>query len=274
MTTSPYEVSGFSVKTKTVALSTGPVTYQEAGGGTPIVHLHGAGSVRHSWGLQLLAQSFRVIMPICPGFDDTPMHDGVNDMSDLGKMTGEFIDSVVGAPADIIGISFGGWHAVWVAINCPDKVGQLVLENPAGFRPSHLPPLTTDPKLRFREMYVYPERLPKDHRTEEDRDRNRAVMADYHPGMTFDEEAHERCSEIKALTLICHGTKDGRIAPETVQMLKARIPHSHLVYLYNGGHSLESDQGERFARLVKDFCLRGESFIVNQKVDDAPKAAE
>ncbi|ETX08849.1 MAG: hypothetical protein ETSY2_02980 [Candidatus Entotheonella gemina] len=48
-----------------------------------------------------------------------------------------------------------------------------------------------------------------------------------------------------------------------MQELKRRIPHSHLIYVYNAAHNLETDQPERFARLVTDFMQRAEAFLVN-----------
>jgi len=263
------KVPEVSWEVKQVELSTGPVIYHVCkptapkGDLKPILHLHGAGSVRHAHGLEVLAREFELICPVCPGFDHTPRHAGVDDMTPLGKMWGEFIEKVVGKPVDVIGISFGGWSAIYVALESPQWVDQLILENPAGFRFPHLPPLSNDPVIRQRDMYVYPERLPKNDRAPDLLDHNRETMENYHPGVRFDQKAVDRLGEIKALTMICHGTKDGRIAPESMQMLKAKIKKSHLMYVYDAGHSLESDQGERFAGLVADFCKRAEVFIVH-----------
>ena len=254
---------------KHVQLASGLVTYHVCkpiaakGDLQPLLHLHGAGSVRHAHGLEALGRDFEVICPICPGFDGTERHSGVDDMKALGKMWGSFIDDVIGKPTDVIGISFGGWSALWVALESATRVDQLILENPAGFRFPHLPPLSNDPAVRMREMYVYPERLPKNDRSPELQDANRKVMDGYHPSVRFDQVAVDRLGEIGALTLICHGTKDGRVAAESVQMLKAKIRRSHLIYVYDAGHSLESDQGERFAGVVGDFCRRSEAFIVH-----------
>jgi pimeloyl-ACP methyl ester carboxylesterase len=252
-----------------VELSTGPVIYHvckpvaPTEALQPLLHLHGAGSVRHAHGLEALGRDFELICPVCPGFDRTPRHAGVDDMKSLGRMWGEFIEKVVGKPVDLVGISFGGWSALWVALESARWVDQLILENPAGFRLPHLPPLSNDPAIRMREMYVYPDRLPKNDRPLDLQEQNRQTMDGYHPGVRCDQIAIDRIGEIGALTLICHGTKDGRVAAESVRMLKAGIKRSHLVYVYDAGHSLESDQGERFARLVGDFCRRAEAFIVH-----------
>lgn len=260
---------------KQVELSTGPVFYHVCkpthpkGELQPLLHLHGAGSVRHAHGLEALARDFELICPVCPGFDGTPRHRGVEVMKDLGRMWGEFIEKVIQKPVDLIGISFGGWTALWVALESAKWVDQLILENPAGFRFPHLPPLSNDPAIRMREMYVYPDRLPKNDRPLELQDANRGVMDGYHPGVRFDQAVVDRLPEIGALTLIAHGSKDGRVAAESMQLLKSKIRRAHLVYVYDAGHSLESDQGERFARLVKDFCQRAETFIIHPGYNQA-----
>ena len=86
-------------------------------------------------------------------------------------------------------------------------------------------------------------------------------------------EGQERVGEIDCQTLILHGTRDVRVPAAGVQMLKARIPHSQLVYVYDAAHSLELDQPERVGGLIEDFLVRGEAFIVNQKLPEADGAA-
>ena len=46
----------------------------------------------------------------------------------------EFIRSEIGGICDVVGESFGGRLALWIAIRHPDLVNQMVLESPAGLR--------------------------------------------------------------------------------------------------------------------------------------------
>jgi pimeloyl-ACP methyl ester carboxylesterase len=59
------------------------------------------------------------------------------------------------------------------------------------------------------------------------------------------------------------GTKDEIIPPETGRYLKAAIEGSHLAYIYDAAHVIESDQPERVLRIIASFLERGDAYIVN-----------
>lgn len=94
---------------------------------------------------------------------------------------------------------------------------------------------------------------------------NGEAVAHYGLGASHDSDLQNRVGEIGCQTLILHGTLDVRVPESGVRLLKSRIPHSQLVYVYDAAHSLEVDQPDRVGGLIEDFLLRGEAFIVNQK---------
>ena len=248
---------------RSIRLPQGELSYFVAGSGRPLVHLHGAGGVRPNLGLTRLSESLALYLPVLPGFDGMSEFVGVDSMQGLAGVVADFIDVVIGEAADVLGLSFGGWLAAWLAVLHPDKVAQLCLENPAGFLPRDAPPLSDDPTVRLREMYVYPERRPPETKSEAVLAKNRALLHDYHGPIRRDEALIARLGDIQCLTMILHGTHDGRVPKAAVQEVKRQIPHSHLIYVYNAAHSLETDQPERFSRLVVDFMQRAEAFLVN-----------
>ena len=245
-------------------LSKGAVKYLKGGKGRPLVHLHGAGGVRRNKGLELLAEDVTLFMPILPGFDDTPELAGVDSMETLADLVAEFIDKEIGEPADVLGMSFGGWLATWLAVRHPKTVAQLCLENPAGFRPKDVPAPSNDPTIRKQQMYAYPDRAPAETKTEDVLAKNRSMLQHYHGDTSFDEELAGQLDKVECLTMIMHGTRDRRVPEAAVQILKRGIPRSHLIYVYDAAHSMESDQPERFAHLVSDYMERAEAFLVNQ----------
>ena len=251
-------------ESRTARLPSGALPYRVAGDGPPVLYLHSAGGPRATAGLELLARGRRLYVPVIPGFDDTPLLDSVSTMRDIGRLGAEFIDGVIGEPADVIGQSFGGWAAPWLALDRPDSVGLMVLECPAGFRPPGHPPPATDPALRLRQMFAHPDRRPPETRPEATLARNRKMLHRYHGSETRDEALVDRLGEIETLALVLLGTRDGRMPRESVQLLKDRLPRAFLVYVYDAAYSIETDQPERFANLVEDFLQRGEAFIVNQ----------
>ncbi len=249
---------------KEAKLSAGTVKYFVGGDGPPILYLHSGGGVRlASKPINDWAESFTIYMPVTPGFDGTDFIDGVDSMNGLADLWAEFIDTVIGGQCDVIGYSFGGWTAAWLAVLHGDKIGQMVLEGPAGFRPEGVGGLATDPKEFVKQMYAHPEKIPEEGKPEETVAHNREAMGHYHDASAMDKALVARLGEIEALTLIMHGTADGAIPEESPRLLKSLIPRSFMVYIYDAAHVMEIDQPERVSLLVRDFLTRAEGFLVN-----------
>ncbi len=217
-----------------VELPSGELTYEVVGEGHPVLFLHPAGGVRWSPFHEGLARSFKVYVPTMPGFDGTPFHESVRSMDALAQVVGEFIDRAIGGNCDVVGHSFGGWLAAWLAVLRPDRVEHLVLEAPAGFRPKGSPP----PRYE--------------------------VLRHYGGGARdTDDELVARLHEIAAPTLILRGTADPLIPDESVQLLRARLRHAYLIYIWDASHAIEIDQPERMLGVVESFLKRSDAFIVN-----------
>ena len=227
-----------------VRLASGSVPYLAAGSGRPLLYLHSTGGIKVTKPLGALAATHRVLVPVMPGFDDTADHPGVATMSDLADLVAAFLDRIEVNACDAIGHSFGGYLALWFALKHPKRVEQMVLEAPAG--------------LRFGAAAA-PQAAAGDARQE----RNRRARDRYGTGKPVDETLAARAGEISARTLILFGTRDLSIPRETGIFLKAKLPASHLAYVYDAGHSIEVDQPARFLRIVAAYLERGEAYIVN-----------
>ncbi|NQU69310.1 MAG: alpha/beta hydrolase [Rhodospirillales bacterium] len=261
------------------SLSSGDVTYHAAGEGDPVLYLHGGGGFRPTAALTALAEKFRVYAPVAPGFDGTPTHDGIASMPELAGLVGEFADTIIKQRCDLLGHSFGGWLAAWIAVLLPENIGQLVLEAPSGFRQG--PPRAVPETLEalHRALIAHPENVPAETKTQEILAQNRETLGHYYreptkPGAgrvmfgDHDTALAERLPEIDALTLILHGTKDGAVSSDCMQFIKRCIPHAFLIYVYDAAHAIEIDQPENVAALVIDFLTRGEAFLVNSGTEE------
>lgn len=246
-----------------ISLSSGELSYYAAGEGRPVVYLHPAGGVRWTVVQDELAKSFKLRVPIAPGFDGTPAHPQVKSMKGLATLAAEFIEKAVGGPCDVIGCSFGGYVATWLAAQRPDLVDHLVLECPAGFRPKGHGGRPPDPEEMKKLLFLHPDKLPPETKTPEQEGGNRRMLAHYGYSPETDEELLARLPSIDKLTLILHGTADRLIPKESVQLLKSRLPHAFLVYIWDAAHSIEVDQPERTLAVLKGFLERSEGFMVN-----------
>jgi len=247
----------------TISLSSGEIAYYAAGDGRPLVYLHPAGGVRWTKVLDELSKSFKLFVPIMPGFDGTPAHPPVKSMKALAGLAAEFIGKTGNGPCDVIGCSFGGYLATWLAADHPGLVDHLVLECPAGFRPKGQGGRPSSPEELRKLLFLHPEKLPPEEKPAEMEAANRKMLSWYGYAQDTDEELLARLPSIDKLTLILHGTADRMIPRESVQLLKARLPHAFLVYIWDAAHAIEVDQPERMLAVLLSFLQRSEGFMVS-----------
>jgi pimeloyl-ACP methyl ester carboxylesterase len=248
---------------KTITLPSGPLEYWVAGTGAPLVHCHPAGGVRWGGVHEALAERYTVYAPVVPGFDGSADHAAVATVRELGQLMGTFIDEAIGDKVHVIGHSFGGWVAAWLAAERLDRVRFLVLECAAGFRPPGTPPTPADPVARKKLLFKYPEKLGDTHDPAREA-ANGMRFGKYHGGMARDEALIERLSSIDRTTLVLHGSDDGLIPAAASILLRERLPASFLAYIWDAGHGMEVDQPARVARSVLEFLEHGEKFLVNR----------
>jgi 3-oxoadipate enol-lactonase len=104
------------------------IAWREAGRGNPVVFLHGLGGSREAWGPQLrgLSDQFRCIAWDMPGYGDSAPLIPLTYRAIADRLVG-LLDELQIERADLVGLSFGGMHALHTAIHHPDRVGRLVL---------------------------------------------------------------------------------------------------------------------------------------------------
>src|SRR5215470_13093653 len=89
------------------------IRYMEAGQGTPLVHLHGAGGLRLTPAHDLLSQRFRVIAFEMPGFGQSAENHRTRGMAELAVTMAHAADRLGLGNFNLMGTSFGGKTALW-----------------------------------------------------------------------------------------------------------------------------------------------------------------
>ena len=138
-----------------------------------------------------LAQSFDLLVPVLPGWEGTPFHPGVDSRHSLAGLMAEFHAGVIGTRCDVMGWSFGGAVALWLALERPELVERLVLECPAGL-------LSIDRRIK---------RV------------NRKLLEHYGAEDGRDDALVARVAQVAHATLILQGTNDGTIPPASAEWL-------------------------------------------------------
>jgi pimeloyl-ACP methyl ester carboxylesterase len=237
------------------------VKVETRGSGRALVYLHPAGGVRWTRVLERLALARTLHVPTFPGFDGTATEEEVNSRRALARLVAGYIEKNIGAACDVMGCSFGGAVALWLALERPELVDHLVLECPAGLQ-SIDPALRHNPHAFYKALFAHPEKVSYERKPEETEARNRAMLAHYGAEDGKDPQLLENISRLRATTLIVHGTEDRIIAAETMRLLKSRLGRAFLVYVWDAAHNIEVDQPERMAALVESFLERSDAFVV------------
>ena len=240
------------------------IRYLEAGAGAPLLCLHGAGGLRLTRAHELLARRFRVIAIEMPGFGTSPENRRSADMPALAASIAEAAQSFGLDAFALMGTSFGGKVALWLALQQPQRATLLVLEAPAAIRPPGTVPPSGTPEEIARRLYAHPERQPTPVLADPSiRAKQSALVLRLH-GPDRDADLERRLPDLAVPTLVLFGTRDRVIPPEMGRFYKEMMPNAHLVLVYDAGHAIGAERPEAVAEVVTDFLERREAFVISR----------
>jgi pimeloyl-ACP methyl ester carboxylesterase len=95
----------------------------------PVVLLHGGMSGAHTWSSQIepLSQRYRVLVPEQQGHSHTPDLNEPLTYQAMASDTAEFLETVVGRKAHLVGHSDGGILGLFIALQRPDLLDRAVV---------------------------------------------------------------------------------------------------------------------------------------------------
>jgi len=240
------------------------VRYMEAGQGAPLVHLHGAGGLRLTPAHDLLARRFHVVAFEMPGFGLSPENTKTRSMPELASTMARAAQALGLDTFNLMGTSFGGKTALWLAVQAPERVTALVLEAPAAIRPEGTEAPSGTPEEMARRLYAHPERLPALPAVDPAVRAKTQALVQRLRGPGRDSELEEKLRTLPTPTLVLFGTLDGVIPPAMGRIYKDLILGSHLVFVYDAGHAIGAERPEAFVEVVGDFLERHEAFVISR----------
>jgi pimeloyl-ACP methyl ester carboxylesterase len=240
------------------------IRYMEGGQGAPLVHLHGAGGLRINPAHELLARQCRVIAFEMPGFGQSPENTRTKTMPELAATMGLAIKNLGIDSFDLMGTSFGGKTALWLALQAPERVRALVLEAPAAIRQDGAASPTGTPEEVARRLYAHPERLASIPLPDPATRAKTQPLVQRLRGPNRDAELERRLPDLATPTLVLFGTLDAVIAPAMGRVYKDLMPNAHLVFVYDAGHVIGTERPEAFTEVVVDFLERHEAFVISR----------
>jgi pimeloyl-ACP methyl ester carboxylesterase len=165
---------------------------------------------------------------------------------------------------NLMGTSFGGKVAAWMAVQRADLVGALVLDAPAAIRPEGSEPVSGSPEEIARRLYAHPERVPAAHPVEPALAARRLALVRRLRGPGRDAALEEGLRGLAMPVLVLFGTQDQVIPPDMGRVYKELIANAHLMFVYDAGHALMVERPEAFAEAVADFLERTDAFVISR----------
>jgi pimeloyl-ACP methyl ester carboxylesterase len=239
------------------------IRYQEAGEGPPLVHLHGAGGLRLTSAHDLLSRVFRVIAFEMPGFGAVE-NLKAETIQDLATTMAAAAEALGLSGFNLMGTSFGGAVASWMAVQRKDLVAALVLDAPSAIRPEGSEPVSGSSEEIARRLYAHPERVPPGAAVEPALAAQRLAIVQRLRGPGRDTVLEEGLRSLRMPVLVLFGTHDGVIPPEMGRVYMELIADAHLVFVYDAGHALMVERPEAFTEVVTDFLERTDAFIISR----------
>jgi len=240
------------------------IRYMAAGEGTPLVHLHGAGGLRLNPSHDLLASKFRVIAFEMPGFGTSAENTRTANMQELAATMAKAASALGLDSFNLLGTSFGGKVALWLAADAPERVLGLVLEAPAAIAPEGGRPPSGSPAEMARRLFGHPERLPPLPAVDPQQAAQTQAFVRRVFGPARDSDLETRMRDLRTPTLVVFGTLDAMIPPDFGRLYKQLIPDCYLVFVYDAGHAVGTERPEAFVEVVGDFLHRQDAFVVSQ----------
>ncbi|MFE5393230.1 alpha/beta fold hydrolase [Streptomyces sp. NPDC056568] len=229
--------------------------YETEGTGDPLVLLHGGFCTNDTWGALRpdLAAAHRLFLPERRAHGHTPDVEGPLSYGAMADDTVDFLETVVGEPAHLVGWSDGGVVALLVALARPDLVRKAVVIG-ANFRPATecfaepamLDAMTPDGEdlAFFRELYEAVTPDGADHWP---------VVAAKVVDMwrTQPTLSPEDLARIEAPTLVVVGDDDLVTLEHTIALYRA-VPGSRLAVVPGASHVVPLEKPDAVRRLVLD----------------------
>jgi pimeloyl-ACP methyl ester carboxylesterase len=242
----------------------------EIGAGPPLLYLHGAGGLNGLIegappppAMQMLAETFRVIVPEHPGFGLQERPKWVGDIHDLAYFYLDYLEARGLAGVNLLGHSMGGWIAMELAVRNTARLKTLTLVCPAGIRVKGVP--SGDLFLWGREEMaegLFASQVNRDGflAFQPDQMQLRAILRNSETAALLgwsprlhDPSLPKWLHRIDRPTHIVWPDQDRIFPLPYAGVLHGMIPGSTLTVIEDAGHVVDLDQPEAFSAAVRGF---------------------
>jgi pimeloyl-ACP methyl ester carboxylesterase len=256
---------------------------REAGSGPPVVLLHGLGGSHTVWNelIAPLAEEFRVLVPDLRGHGQSPNPPG--STYSFPEMAGDverLLDDHQLPNAHLVGLSAGGYLALYEAVHSPTRVRSLVLISSAGHAEQHTRGIVDRWATTLRDdgFDAYALRLLKDlyypdwieaHLDYADEVREQLRGADLRgtagwAAATKTYDLRGRLGKLRLPTLIIQGMDDAVVDSSHARLLRQTIPGAELKLLAQTGHMVPIERPVPTLEALRPFLRAAQAKAANR----------
>ena len=247
----------------------------------PVVYLHGMGPSGR-W------ESYHMAMgtvtdtwaPQLPGWAEGEAPEGIGGLEDYTRLIGAFLDDAGIGEATLVGHCVGGWLALQLAVQQPERFRRLVLVDALGLAREGTPPVdlaalddeafatgvfarlgviaTADPTgfgAAWENVRQGPEFLRQS--------KGRGTLLSQTGGAVGDAELTKAAEALTADTLLVWGAVDGIAPLSQAERLRERMPNSQLAVIDGAGHLPMAERPETFNRILRNYIIGSEETVPN-----------
>ena len=224
------------------------VHYYEGGEGSPLVFVHGLGAESLNWVPAMLGfrHQFHVYAIDLLGHGQSERPDIAYSITQQSEMLHQFLVDRNAVPADVVGVSMGGWVTLKLALDHPDAVNRLVVADAAGLKfqtdiivKSFLP-ATHDEFVQFMALLTprvhdapYPLRRDFLNQVAERAWITRRIFDSF---LTYQDVLDGKLQAINAPVLVVWGREESLIPMWVGEEMKQQIPNASLLVCNDSGH--------------------------------------
>ncbi|MBI3798484.1 MAG: alpha/beta hydrolase [Deltaproteobacteria bacterium] len=258
------------------------ISYLKGGRGRPLLYLHGLGGWGR-WESYHMAMGITnlVYAPQLPGWPDGQIPASVTSVRDYAHLMRQFLDAIEVNTVDLVGHSFGGWVALSLSVEYPQRIAKLVLIDAMVLDVPVVPAANLEamPEEAFlRAAFAQTGEVVirgdfggvrEDVRQGQEFHRqwkSREIVARLVRGQYADPKLTQKVNAIATDTLIIWGREDGVVSWQHGEVLAATMPHARLAVIADAGHTPMREKRETFQRLLHNFLIGQEEGVEREGV--------